>query len=158
MAARRGQCHTHRKRMIMRQNKSLMLGLGAAIALIGLSGCASWQRDGDRTAGRVIDDRRITGNVEESLGREPVFKFSDVDVRTFNGVVQLSGFVNTEEQKQRAGELARQVDGVAQVVNSITLKQPQLAPTGRTNGVDVMDADTTYERRGTNTNTNTIPE
>lgn len=117
----------------MRQPKSLMLGIGVAAILIGLSGCSTWQRDGDRTAGRVVDDNRITEQVEEGLSREPVFKFSDVDVKTFNGVVQLSGFVNTNDQKERAGQIAQRVDGVAQVVNSIALKPDQLSPTGRTN-------------------------
>jgi len=48
-------------------------------------------------------------------------------------VVQLSGFVDTDEQKNRAGEIARQEEGVTQVVNNISLK-PQgnnLQPTGR---------------------------
>ncbi len=109
----------------------LMLGMGAA-AIIGLAGCAS-TREGDRTAGRVVDDNRITHAVEANLSREPVYKFNDVDVKTFDGVVQLSGFVNTEDQKRRAAELAQKVDGVVQVVNSIALKPQQLSPTGRTN-------------------------
>jgi hyperosmotically inducible protein len=78
----------------------------------------------------MVDDSRITADVQKDLKFEPVYKFSDVDVKTFNGVVQLSGFVTTDEQKRRAGEIAQQAPGVSQVVNSITLK-PQITPTGR---------------------------
>jgi len=110
-------------------------GLGIVLAF---TGCQSWgdHEKGERSEGRVLDDHRITADVQRQLQSEPVYKFNDVDVKTFNGVVQLSGFVNSDDQKQRAGELAQTVQGVAQVVNSITLK-PQIptAPTGRTNGV-----------------------
>ena len=82
--------------------------------------------------GRTLDDKTITSTVKHDLNREPVYKFSDVDVRTYDGVVQLSGFVDTNEQKQRAGDIARQAEGVTQVVNNITLKpQGNLQPTSR---------------------------
>lgn len=110
----------------------LVSGMGAALALTGLTGCESWRshETGERTAGRMVDDHRITADVQRDLKAEPVYKFGDVDVKTFNGVVQLSGFVNTDEQKRRAGEIAQKEPGVAQVVNNITLK-PEVTPTGR---------------------------
>ena len=108
---------------------TVISSLGAAVAVVGLSGCESWgHKDSERTEGRVTDDSRITHNIQTDLRREPVFKFNEVDVKTFNGVVQLSGFVNTEEQKQRAAEVAQQTPGVAQIINGITLK-PISAPT-----------------------------
>lgn len=123
----------------MRNLKKLLIttGAGAVIAMTILTGCEMMNHEshsGERTAGRTLDDKTITENVKHDLNQEPVYKFSDVDVKTFNGVVQLSGFVNTDDQKRRAGQLAQQVPGVAQVVNSITLKQTgNLAPTGATN-------------------------
>lgn len=104
----------------------------AILATAGLTGCQTWghRGDGERTAGRMVDDAKITADVQKDLKLEPVYKFSDVDVKTFNGVVQLSGFVTTDEQKRRAGEIAQKTEGVTQVVNSITLK-PQITPTGR---------------------------
>lgn len=115
-------------------NLKKMLLVGGMSAAFALSGCSMLNhRSGDRTMGRVIDDKTITSAVKHDLNHEPVYKFSDVDVRTFDGVVQLSGFVDTNEQKDRAGEIARQEEGVTQVVNNITLK-PQgnnLQPTGR---------------------------
>lgn len=136
----------------MRQIKNLMFGIGVA-AVLATTGCASWERDGDRTAGRVVDDNRLNARVEDKLGAEPVYKFDAVDVKTFNGVVQLSGFVDTGEQKSRAGEVARSVEGVANVVNNITLKsRDPLTPTGRTNELNrpYLDNTTGRDLRGTN--------
>jgi osmotically-inducible protein OsmY len=101
--------------------------------LASFSGCAVFQGEekGDRTAGRVVDDTHLVTKVKDALKSEPVYKFSDVDVKAYNGVVQLSGFVNSQEQKQRAAELAQRVEGVAQVVNSIALKPEVPTPTGR---------------------------
>ena len=108
----------------------LVASFGGMLVLSGMTGCST--TNDERSAGRTIDDEQITEDVEEELQDEVVYKFDDVDVKTFNGVVQLSGFVNTEDQKRRAGELAEHVRGVAQVVNNITLK-PQIpaTPTGR---------------------------
>jgi hyperosmotically inducible protein len=109
--------------------------VGALLGITSLTGCQTWGHRGDseRTAGRMVDDAKITADVQRDLKKEPVYKFSDVDVKAFNGVVQLSGFVNTDEQKRRAGEIAQQAPGVAQVVNNISLK-PQVTPTGREQG------------------------
>lgn len=106
-------------------------------AVFALTGCESMNRhSGERTAGRALDDKTISATVRHDLDREPVYKFTDVDVKTFDGVVQLSGFVTTDDQKRRAGDIARQAEGVNQVVNNITLKPSgnnNLAPTGRPN-------------------------
>lgn len=112
----------------------LIGGLSAALSVTCFTGCESWgHRNDERSEGRASDDKRITSKVREELEQEPVYKYNNVDVRTFNGVVQLSGFVNTEDQKQKAADIASRVSGVAQVVNSITLKpETPTAPTGRT--------------------------
>jgi hypothetical protein len=111
-------------------------GMTAVVGLGGLvTGCSTWgQHKGDRTAGQVVDDNRITDQVETRLKSEPVYKFENVDVRTYGGVVQLSGFVRTDAQKERAGELANGIAGVNRVINSIAL-QPEAGPTptGRSN-------------------------
>src|SRR5216110_2462018 len=116
------------------QSFKICLLVGAAAAL-GYTGCASYhsRASSDRSEGRMVDDHRITAQVKSELNREPVYKFNDVDVKTFNGVVQLSGFVNTEDQKRRAAELAQTVGGVTQVQNAISLKsEAPPSPTGRT--------------------------
>jgi hypothetical protein len=125
----------------MRNLNNLIL-VGCATVAIGLTGCQSSNRSTDRSAGRALDDRMITGEIQKKLREEPVYKFSEVDVKTFAGVVQLSGFVTTDEQKRRAGEVAQHIDGVSRVVNNITLKPAgNLTPTGRSDsGVRTDDA------------------
>ena len=88
------------------------------MALMGV-GCMS---TADRTAGRQLDDRIVNSRVKDALGDSPTYKFEEVRVMTYGGVVQLSGFVNTGEQKSKAAELARTVDGVHEVINNISLK------------------------------------
>ncbi|MDB6125386.1 MAG: transporter [Pedosphaera sp.] len=106
--------------------------LGAVIALMTLTGCHT---GGDRTVGRRIDDATLTHRVKHALNREPIYKFPDVKVETLDGVVQLSGFVDTPEQKARAAEVAQRVEGVRQVINNITLKpRGAAAPTGSPTG------------------------
>ena len=124
-------------------------GLSATIALAALTGCSNLPgnepKDG-RSAGRVKDDKNITKRVKDGLQAEPVYKFESVDVRTFGGVVQLSGFVDAADQKRRAEEIARRVPGPSQVVNNLILKPTSIPkPTGQAKG----------ERLGPPANTNT---
>lgn len=102
---------------------------GTAAIVVAMTGCQSTPKD-ERTEGRAIDDKHITENVEKALEREPTYKFTEVKVKTFAGVVQLSGFVNTDSEKDRAAEIAQNTDGVSQVVNGIALK-PEMPATGR---------------------------
>jgi osmotically-inducible protein OsmY len=129
-----------RKELIMAHFKNLLLitSATAALALTTFTGCESWRAhttasNSDRSAGRVVDDKRITADIKADLRSEPTYKFSDVDVKTFDGVVQLSGFVSSDDQKQRAGQIAQGVQGVAQVQNNILLKPQATTPTGRDN-------------------------
>jgi hyperosmotically inducible protein len=100
-----------------------------AAMLVAITGCETSSKD-NRSEGRTIDDKHITENVEKSLNSEPTYKFSEVKVSTFAGIVQLSGFVNTDGEKSRAEEVAQNIDGVKQVANGITLK-PEMPATGR---------------------------
>lgn len=145
MEAKTRSSKLSQKDNIMRNLKNVVLitGASAIMAMTALTGCQmTGSHSSDRSAGRTLDDKVITSRVEGKLKDEPVYKFSDVDVKTFAGVVQLSGFVSSDEQKQRAGELAQNVEGVSRVVNNITLKPTAnggnngLAPTGRTNNVN----------------------
>jgi hypothetical protein len=105
--------------------------LSAAIACAGLAGCAT----SDRTAGTRIDDHMTAHRVRSALAGAPVYKYPNVHTEVYNGVVQLSGFAETREQKQTAGDIAARVPGVRQLVNDITI-QPRatVAPTGYTYG------------------------
>jgi osmotically-inducible protein OsmY len=88
-------------------------------ALYGV-GCA-----GDRyreSTGEYIDDSTITTKVKAKLAKDPVVSAMQVKVETFKGVVQLSGFVDSQEQVDRAVQLARDVKGVQEVKNNISVK------------------------------------
>lgn len=108
------------------------LGIASLLALVvGASGCRS---EGGRTAGQTINDKMTAYNVNRALDRDPVVKFPDVKVNVYNGNAQLTGFVNTEQQRARAAEIAAGVQGVTQVLNEIAIK-PE--PTGRATIRDV---------------------
>ena len=96
--------------------------LGAA-PLVWTTGCAV--TSGRESAGQYADDKGITAKVKTALVRDSNVKASQVNVTTFRGVVQLSGFVDSAFAKERAGTLARQVPGVVDVHNDLVL------PTGR---------------------------
>ena len=84
------------------------------------SGCA-----GDRyhqSTGEAIDDKGITMRVKSALSNDAEYKYENVDVATFKGTVQLSGWVETHSQKSRAASLAKDVEGVKDVENNITVK------------------------------------
>jgi len=73
-------------------------------------------------AGRVVDDSVITGKVKAALVADPTTKAHQISVETFQGVVQLSGFVDTTEARSRATQVAQQVEGVKNVKNDLELR------------------------------------
>lgn len=79
--------------------------------------------EGSRSAGQFIDDNVLTAKIKTALGRDPVVKAHEVNIDVRKGVVQLAGFVDTAEQKSRAAELAREVEGVDRVDNQLEVKQ-----------------------------------
>ena len=97
---------------------TVCLGFLGATTL--LTGCAGDRYS--RSTGQYIDDKTLSVRVSSALHGDSEYKFHDVDVHVYRGNVQLSGFVNTEEQKNRAAEIARTVQGVAGVENNITIK------------------------------------
>lgn len=108
----------------------------AAVTAISFAGCATNSADRDshkRSTGRYIDDKMLVGKVKGALDDSAVYKFPDVKVNTYNGTVQLTGFVDTMDQKRKAEEIARNVQGVAAVQNEIALK----SDTERVRGADV---------------------
>ena len=113
--------------MKMRQLACAIVGV---MALGGLAGCESTHHT--RSEGRALDDKHITERVKDELKGDPVYKFTDINVDTYGGLVQLSGFVNIDAQKKRAQDVAESVPGVMRVDNGITLKPQPMAPTGRT--------------------------
>jgi len=91
----------------------------SGIALTG-TGCAGDRYQ--RSTGAYIDDKGISTRVKTALFRDPNVSGFDVHVNTFRGDVQLSGFVDTPEQKEHAAALAREVSGVRAVTNNLEVK------------------------------------
>lgn len=81
-----------------------------------LSGCQAMTGE---TMGQNIDDGALTSSVKTKLGADRLNTLSRVGVETNNGVVYLTGEVETGEQKSRVGSLASEVKGVKQVVNNL---------------------------------------
>ena len=104
----------------------LCLGLSTAVVTT-LTGCNNNNESAANppTAGQVIDDKTLTASVKAALSQNPDYKFSDVTVDTMNGTVQLSGFVNTSDQKSKAVEIAKGVQGVKDVDDKMTTKPAQ---------------------------------
>lgn len=74
------------------------------------------------SAGEVIDDTVITSKVKAAFVKDEVVDALDIQVETYKGTVQLSGFANSGQEANRAVELARGVQGVQKVRNDIQLK------------------------------------
>jgi osmotically-inducible protein OsmY len=94
---------------------------GSGLGLITLqTGCAATPTK--ESTGEYVDDTTITTKVKAAFIHDDYIKSFDITVETFKGVVQLSGFVDNSEQKSRAGEVARGVNGVRDVKNNLTVK------------------------------------
>lgn len=90
------------------------------IVMASFIGCASTAtRSGP---GEYFDDTVITTKVKAAVFNEPTLKAAEINVETFWGVVQLSGFVNSQADINKAVEVARGVAGVTSVKNDMRLK------------------------------------
>jgi len=91
-----------------------------AVTLVSVVGCASTsQKEG---TGEYVDDAVITTKVKAAIFNEPTLKSAEINVETFKGVVQLSGFVNSQADINKAVEVARSIQGVTSVKNNMRLK------------------------------------
>jgi len=96
---------------------SILICIGLIAAFVG---CASTsKREG---TGEYIDDSAITAKVKAAILNEPSLKVFQINVETFKGEVQLSGFVDSAQSVSKAGEVARGVKGVKSVKNSLIVK------------------------------------
>jgi len=92
-----------------------------SVILLALAlGCASTPKH-ERT-GEYVDDSVITTKVKAAIFNEPSLKSIEINVETFKGVVQLSGFVSSRANIDRALEVARGVEGVTSVRNDMRVK------------------------------------
>ncbi len=83
-------------------------------------GCASTPTR--ESSGQYVDDSAITTKVKAAIFDDPLLKVLQINVETFKGEVQLSGFVDSPQNVRRAGEVARGVAGVKSVKNDLIVK------------------------------------
>ncbi|MFN2349777.1 MAG: BON domain-containing protein [Thioalkalivibrio sp.] len=106
----------------MNKASRILTVLFLALPLGFAAGCASTDTRERQTVGEYVDDSVITTKVKAALAGDRDVSAMEVKVETHDGVVQLSGFVSTQAQINRAVEIARGVSGVKSVRNDMRLR------------------------------------
>jgi len=91
-----------------------------AVTLVTAVGCGSTHKQ--EGTGEYVDDSVITSKVKAAILGDAALKVAEINVETFKGVVQLSGFVSSQAAANRAVEVARGVAGVISVKNDMRIK------------------------------------
>jgi osmotically-inducible protein OsmY len=102
------------------KNFKRLIPVLAIVATAGLIGCASTEKH--EGSGQYVDDTVITAKVKTAIFEQPGLKSSEINVETFKGIVQLSGFVSTQDNINVAVATAKTVKGVSSVKNDMRLK------------------------------------
>lgn len=90
------------------------------LAALLVSACAGTSKQ--ESTGEYLDDSWITTKVKSAILAEPSLKVTQINVETYKGVVQLSGFVDSDDAARKAVEVARSVKGVTDVKNDTRLR------------------------------------
>ena len=91
-----------------------------AVTLLTSVACSSTPKQ--EGTGEYVDDSVITTKVKAAVFNEPSLKVAEINVETFKGIVQLSGFVGSNDSANKAIALARGVAGVKSVKNDMRIK------------------------------------
>ncbi|OPY66028.1 MAG: Osmotically-inducible protein Y precursor [Syntrophorhabdus sp. PtaU1.Bin002] len=92
----------------------------ALMVIAAFAACSSTRTH--ESAGEYVDDSVITTKVKSLLAADNLLKSFEIGVETYKGVVQLSGFVNSREAVNKAGQIAQGVNGVRSVKNNLIVK------------------------------------
>ena len=124
----------------MKMKPKMRLSLLATIlgASLALGGCAS--TDTQRGTGETIDDAALTAKVKAALVDNDIVEAGEVNVNTYRGVVQLSGFVDSNEEKTQAAQAAKSVSGVKDVRNDLKVQGEGTQVADRSAGAVVDDS------------------
>jgi hyperosmotically inducible protein len=124
----------------MKMKRKMHLSLLAAVLSAGLAlgGCAA--TDTQRAAGETIDDSVITAKVKAALIDNDIVDAGEVNVNTYRGVVQLSGFVDSNDEKTQATQATKAVDGVKEVRNDLKVQGEGTQMADRSAGAVVDDS------------------
>ena len=104
----------------MKQFGKALSAIFLAVTLVATVGCASTAKQ--EGTGEYVDDTVLTTKVKTAIFNEPTLKSAEINVETFKGVVQLSGFVNSQADVNKAVAVARGVPGVKSVKNDMRVK------------------------------------
>lgn len=104
----------------MKWFKAMAAACAALMVAISLSGCAGSSTK--ESTGGYIDDTVVTTKVKTALFSDKEIKSSEINVQTFKGRVQLSGFVSSSADAKRAVDVTRKVQGVRIVENDMKIK------------------------------------
>ncbi len=99
---------------------SAIAAAGILLAAAPFLSCSSTRTH--ESTGEYVDDSAITAKVKAAILEDPALKSLQISVKTYKGVVQLSGFVDSKEMFDRAGEVAGKVSGVREVKNDLIVK------------------------------------
>ena len=99
---------------------SLIAAALSAFLAVSVVGCASTSKS--EGTGEYVDDAVLTTKVKAAIFNEPGLKSFEINVETYKGVVQLSGFVSSQADINKAVDVARSVKGVVSVKNNMKLK------------------------------------
>ena len=97
-----------------------IFGVLVALTMLVMMGCAPTAKQ--EGTGEYVDDTVITTKVKAAILEERSLKSAEINVETFKGVVQLSGFVSSQASVNKAVEVARSVGGVKSVKNDMRVK------------------------------------
>ncbi len=104
----------------MAKRQRLLSFLVCITLVTAFLGCASTPTR--ESSGQYVDDSAITTKVKAAIFNDPALKVFQINVETFKGEVQLSGFVDSAQSVKKAGEVARSVGGVKSVKNNLVVK------------------------------------
>lgn len=104
----------------MKQISKYLSALFLAVTLASVVGCASTAKQ--EGTGEYVDDTVITTKVKAAILNEPTLKVAEINVETFKGIVQLSGFVSSQAAANKAVEVTRAISGVKSVKNDMRIK------------------------------------
>jgi len=102
------------------KKKNIVIHCLMLLMLITLVACASTRTH--ESTGEYVDDSVITTKIKAQLAADDFLKSFQISVETRKGVVELSGFVDSQKAKDKAGQIARGVEGVKSVKNALIVK------------------------------------
>jgi osmotically-inducible protein OsmY len=94
-----------------------LVGIGLITLLVG---CAATQNR--ESTGEYVDDSVITAEAKNVIFNEPSLKVFQISVETYKGIVQLSGFVDSQQAVDKVGEIVKSVKGVKSIKNNLIVK------------------------------------